>query len=86
MTCELNVQVKDYTDQILGTNLLQNLPGGIFNFSIHFSAIFPREFSVTIREKYTEKLKTLSRGFYPRLVPKKLLCIIIYPVPSVCNL
>ena len=70
MNCELKVRVKDYTNQILGTNLLQKLPGGIFNFSIHLSVIIFREFSVTIRDRCTEKLKTLPGSFYPMLVPK----------------
>ena len=49
--------------QILGTNLLQKLPGGVFNFSIYLFVIFSREFSVTITDKYMEKLKTPPGNF-----------------------
>ena len=54
---------KNYTDQILGTNLLQKLPGSVFNFSVYLSVIFSRKFSVTITDKYMKKLKTLPRSF-----------------------
>ena len=62
--------MKDYKDQIWGINLLQKLLGGILKFSVHLPVIFMREFSVTIRDRYKEKLKTLLRSVYPRLVPK----------------
>ena len=38
--CELKVQGKDYTDQILGTNRSQKLSSGVLNFYIYLSVIF----------------------------------------------
>ena len=49
--------------QILGTKLLQKLPGGVSNFSIYLSVICCQGFSVTIKDRYMEKLKTLPRSF-----------------------
>ena len=64
MNCELKWQGKRlYWDQILGTNLLQKLPGGVFNFFIYLCVIFSWEFSVTITDKYMEKLKTPPGNF-----------------------
>ena len=64
MNCELKVLGKGLYKPNLGANFLQKLPGGVFNFSIYLSVMLSQEFSVTITDKYTEKLKTLQGSFY----------------------
>ena len=64
MNCELKVQGKDYTYQILDTNLLQKLPGCVFNFYIYLSVIVTENSRGKITNKYMEKLKTPTGNFF----------------------